>query len=58
MGGTIAVTSVAGKGSTFVLRLRLPVDVRVGETKPPRADNVIYLDAVQMPQGIPTPQLQ
>jgi signal transduction histidine kinase len=42
MGGTLAVTSVIGKGSTFVLRLRLPV----GASDDERCcqENVIYLD--------------
>jgi hypothetical protein len=46
MGGEIGVTSIIGKGSTFTLHLRLPLDESNNESKQSYSENVIYLDAV------------
>jgi signal transduction histidine kinase len=46
MGGTIIVDSVAGKGSTFSLRLRLPTNMSSGEGKSHYQKSVICLDTV------------
>jgi signal transduction histidine kinase len=52
MGGTLAVTSMAGKGSTFVLHLKLPVAAHNGEKH--YKENIIYLDSsANGRQGVP-----
>lgn len=44
MGGSISVTSVVGKGSSFVLRLSLPVEASDSDSEIHYQKNIIYLD--------------
>ncbi|HEX4889347.1 MAG TPA: ATP-binding protein, partial [Alphaproteobacteria bacterium] len=44
MGGSISVTSVEGKGSSFVLHLSLPVEASDSESEVHYQKNIIYLD--------------
>jgi signal transduction histidine kinase/ActR/RegA family two-component response regulator len=44
MDGTITVTSEVGKGSTFVLRLQLPVEASNSASEKHYQQNIIYLD--------------
>lgn len=44
MGGSISVTSVVGKGSSFVLHLSLPVEASDSESEVHYQKNIIYLD--------------
>ncbi len=44
MGGTITVTSVIGKGSSFVLHLSLPVQATESDAEKHYQENIIYLD--------------
>ena len=44
MDGVITVTSVVGKGSSFVLHLSLPVEATESDSKKHYQNNIIYLD--------------
>ncbi len=44
MGGEITVTSVVGKGSSFVLHLSLPVQATESDAERHYQENIIYLD--------------
>lgn len=44
MGGSISVTSVVGKGSSFVLNLSLPVEAALSDSETHYQKNIIYLD--------------
>jgi signal transduction histidine kinase len=53
MGGTIAVNSALGKGSTFILNLQLPTDKGDGDTESPYQENVIYLNTATKTKKFP-----
>lgn len=53
MGGEITVTSVVGKGSSFVLHLSLPVQATDSDAEKHYQENIIYLDMSANAERLP-----